>query len=594
MSVKPAEFKWVYDVDDLARHVADLWTRYDGARDEWKEQKKEIRNFLFATDTRGTTNSKLPWMNSTTVPKLCQIRDNLHANYMAALFPHGDEWLQWEGADEVSNNKQKAAVILAYMRHKLKEQNFKTVVSEYIYDFIDTGVVIGDVVWEEKYKQLENSENETVANYVGPRAVRVSAYDHVFDPTVKHYRDAHKVTRYVKTLGQLLTEAEDQPHLNYDREVINKAIENRQRFQMMGRSDTPKDDAYQIDGFGSLFEYFQSSLVEVLEFEGDYYDEENQELHRDRIVTVIDRSYVVRNDQNPSYLGESTKQFVGWRLRPDNLWAMGPLDNLVGMQYRIDHIENATADAVDQFIIPPKKVRGYVQEFDDMPGERILVGDDGDVEFLRPPLDQMFANNQKMEIYMRYMEEFAGAPREAMGIRTPGEKTAFEIQSLENAASRLFQSKIRYFEEEFLEPLLNKMFEMAVRNFPKDDLIRVINDELGVVEFQKITKQDVAAKGKFRPIGARHFAEEAKTIQEMSAFYNSAMGQDPTVMAHFSPKGLARMVEKLLNIEKYNVVKDNSRVFETAQTQKLANATQEQVEVDAITPLEGEEGPDGL
>jgi hypothetical protein len=26
---------------------------------------------------------------------------------------------------------------------------------------------------------------------------------------------------------------------------------------------------------------------------------------------------------------------------------MGPLDNLVGLQYRIDHLENAKADALD-------------------------------------------------------------------------------------------------------------------------------------------------------------------------------------------------------------------------------------------------------
>ena len=51
-----------------------------------------MRNFLFATDTSKTSVGGLPWKNSTTLPKLTQIRDNLHANYMSAVFPN-DNWL---------------------------------------------------------------------------------------------------------------------------------------------------------------------------------------------------------------------------------------------------------------------------------------------------------------------------------------------------------------------------------------------------------------------------------------------------------------------------------------------------------------------
>ena len=59
------------------------------------------------------------------------------------------------------------------------------------------------------------------------------------------------------------------------------------------------------------------------------------------------------------------------------------------------------------------------------------------------------------------MELYSGAPREAMGIRTAGEKTAFEVQSLQNAAGRIFQEKITSFEIELLEPILNAMLESA-------------------------------------------------------------------------------------------------------------------------------------
>ena len=71
--------------DSLAKAIVSRYRDYDRYKNTWTEEKKELRNYIFATDTTKTTNSSLPWKNSTTIPKLTQIRDNLHANYMAAL-----------------------------------------------------------------------------------------------------------------------------------------------------------------------------------------------------------------------------------------------------------------------------------------------------------------------------------------------------------------------------------------------------------------------------------------------------------------------------------------------------------------------------
>ena len=66
---------------------------------------KELRNYIYATDTRTTSNSKLPWTNSTTTPKLTQIADNLHANYFSALFPQ-KRFFRFEAHDEDSSTKK--------------------------------------------------------------------------------------------------------------------------------------------------------------------------------------------------------------------------------------------------------------------------------------------------------------------------------------------------------------------------------------------------------------------------------------------------------------------------------------------------------
>ena len=92
----PAEFAQILRGDDHARNIANMWDVFNKQRREKIDEWKELRNYLFATDTSTTSNQTLPWKNSTTLPKLTQIRDNLHSNYLSALFPN-DQWLRWEG-----------------------------------------------------------------------------------------------------------------------------------------------------------------------------------------------------------------------------------------------------------------------------------------------------------------------------------------------------------------------------------------------------------------------------------------------------------------------------------------------------------------
>jgi len=108
-------------------------------------------------------------------------------------------------------------------------------------------------------------------------------------------------------------------------------------------------------------------------------------------------------------------------------------------------------------------VRGEVEPFTWGPEVTIHLQEDGDIQML-PPNPAAFQVNNELAALMNTMEEMAGAPKEAMGIRTPGEKTAFEVQSLQNAAGRIFQNKVNQFEIEFLEPVLNMMLETAKRN----------------------------------------------------------------------------------------------------------------------------------
>ena len=90
------------------------------------------------------------------------------------------------------------------------------------------------------------------------------------------------------------------------------------------------------------------------------------------------------------------------------------------------------------------------------------------------------------------------------------------------------------------------------------------------------------AAGKIRPVGARHFAAEAQRMQNLVQIANSPIWQQ--IAPHVSSKTLARMVEDLLQFERFGLVKDNVAIFEQGETAKLMNSVQDTVDVEALTP----------
>jgi len=560
------------DRGPLASELANRYQDLKSSRDTWEGQKRELREYIFATDTTTTSNKTLPWKNSTTRPKLCQIRDNLHANYMAALFPN-DDWLKWEGADEEDVTKDKVDAIEGYMKNKIDNSGFRTTVSNLVYDFIDYGNAFGDIIFVDETRK-DPTTGEVVSGYRGPKLQRVSPFDIVFDITASEFELTPKFTREIVTLGELRKRATKYPELAYQSEAVDKVFDvRRQHSSSFDSVEIDKNAGFLIDGFGSITQYYDSGFVELITFEGDLYDIYDDKLYENYKITIVDRSYILAKKPLESWDGKSYKKHVGWRLRPDNIMAMGPLDNLVGMQYRIDHLENLKADMFDLLAHPPIVIKGYAEDFEWEPFTRIHTDPESSVETLKIDSTALTADFQ-IDRLEQEMEEMAGAPKQAMGIRTPGEKTAYEVQTLENAAGRIFQNKVSYFEERFLEPLLNTMLEVSRRNIESFDLIKIQN-ELGAAEFMKLSKDDITAKGLIKARGARHFAQRAQLVQELTNFANSAIGQDPGVASHISGLKVAELFEDILGLKKYDLVRKNIRVEEEFERQNVINAAQE-------------------
>lgn len=563
--------------DQLGCKIAEQWLTWTMLRQPWVDQKREIRQYIYATDTTTTSNSQLPWSNKTTVPKLTQIRDNLYANYIATMFPKR-RWLTWEGADQSDETSAKVSVIKDYISWVVSQQPFKEEIRKLVLDYIDYGNCFGTVEWVDE--TTVNEAGVTKIGYVGPRVVRVSPLDLLMNPIAASFYKTPKIVRVLTNMGEakemlqrLTADPEDkelaQKTFDYCRDLRSSMSEYGSGTEM-----TEKDAYFQIDGFTSFRQYLDSDLVELLFFYGDIYNREDNTFLKNQQIVVIDRHKVIYNKKHSFPLAEIPIYHAGWRVRQDNLWAMGPLDNLVGLQYRLDHIENMKADIFDLITFPPLKIKGMVNDFKWGPMEKIFVDADGDVELMSPDVQALQANIEMSQIESR-MEEMAGSPKEAMGFRTPGEKTAYEVQRLENAASRIFQNKISQFEEQIIEPLLNACLVLAQAHLD-DVTVRVIEDEFKAVRFREITRDSISANGRIRPVAARHFAERAEMIQNLTNFYGSAIGQDEMVKMHLSSVKTAKMIEGLLELEDYEIYEPFVRIHEQAEAQQQQNTQAEQ------------------
>ena len=578
----------VVQPDAIATRITERYVEWETLRRPWRVEKEEIRRYVYATDTTTTSNAKLPWKNKTTTPKICNIRDNLKANYSMTTFPKRKS-MDWIANDKNSASVIKRNSIVNYMGWCIDQQAFRQEMDKLYDDYIDYGNAFGTVEWTDQRVILPN---KLQVGFVGPSIHRINPLNIVFNPTAEDFYSSPKIVRSIISLGEL-KKLLSRMSTDENREEYEKLYEYLKTLRFHARTFQGEnwdvfDRMFATEGFTSFRAYLLQDFVEVLTFYGDWYDDFNDTFQENRVITVVDRHKLIGNKPNPAYFGYPPIFQCSWRKRQDNLWGMGPLDNLIGMQYRLDHIENMKADIADLCTYPVQKIKGFVEDYVWQPGEKIFIGDEGDVNLVVPDVNWMQLNTEK-QVYENDMEVFAGAPKEAMGFRSPGEKTAFEVQRLENAASRIFMAKIKQFEEQMIEPLLNAMLELARRNLVQATTIPVFDDDFNLTTFQTLTPEDITGIGRIKPVAARHFAEKAQLIQNLTNLMGSPAWQ--TISIHFSAKELAKLFTDgldLRDVDGLNI--PFIGLAEQAEAQQKVQVLQEQLhkQIGTATGMHGD------
>ena len=567
------------DKDNLAVAISNKWTEWNNGKANWEGTYQEILQYIFANKTDDIISQRSSeWASNTHIPKLTQLRDTLITYYLESLFSL-QNYVVWIGEtiDDITIKKRTA--IQKFMQQMLEDGKFRQIVSELVEDYVDSGNAFAMPVWIEEKFGIDGY-------WEGVKACRIDPLDIMFDAQATNFEKTTKIVRKIVSIGELkeLSETNDTAKAAFQRIKSNRDMVRA----AMTNGDQIKENMIDIAGFSSYSEYLSSDTVELLTVYGTVYDITSDTLYKDKIITIADRAVVLSNEDMPQLSSNNMIFKAGWRDRKNCLWAQSPLENLLGMQYRIDLLENKRADVYDYISNPILKTKGDVSLPEHLgPGSEINCDTNGDASFMSPDATILTADTY-INLYEQKMDLYAGAPREAIGFRTPGEKTAFEVQQIMNAAARLFVRKIRKFEVELFEPLLNSMLQLYLSKKQGSTVsIKSWNADYDVETIDTISVDDLRGVGSLKAVGSTYYSDKSQVAQSLMSLGGNPLFMDAAVLANISPAVMGRIFLHVTDLDKYpDLYKTNARIFEMAEQQKVTQRMLQQVDEEQARALQ--------
>lgn len=561
--------------DNMATEIANKFQSWDSARQGWLKEYRETLQYLYATDTKGIMTQKHDYNNCTHIPKLMQIADVLETYYLESLFSlkeplvFEDYTTSYEGVNKKRQIKKFANTVL------IGKSNLRQTIRACVKDYIYSGDAFIQPIWT--VDNVTAADGTVYTRTSGVQFRRISPADIVFDPTASSFEHSPKIIRSVVSLGEVAVLCESNPKLKAG---FDKMLKNRQSYrEAIASGEVVKEDTISIAGFGSLTQYYTSDMVELLTFYGDFYDTAAGKLHKAKKIVVADRNAIIQEDDMEPFNDYEQIFHARWRDRVDNLWGMGPLTNLLGMQYRIDFLENKRSDIYDWLSDPMLKTKGEVMMPEVTgPGTEFNCPTDGDVDFLSPSATILTADTY-IDRYMAMMEVMAGSPSEAAGFRTPGEKTMFEVNQLHTAATRMFVRQVRKFEEELLEKVVNCALQMHIYYRKGQQITVEDNNADGTPATLSFSVDELNRPGAIKAIGSINYADKALMVQTLQQLGNSNIFMDEAVRANFSPSKIGAIIAYATGLDNIEgLFKPNARLYEVTDQQKLTTRLMQQVE----------------
>lgn len=544
----------------FAIYILDKYLEWDSYKAPAKARWKEVELYKYATDTLDPDMGGNAFDHSTHIPVLSTIAQDMVAIFGQTTTPHED-WFIFSPEVKESANKASRNKVIAYLKNRHRVDDFITKKRILDSDLIDYGNSFAMV-------EFVDESTDDYIGYVGPRVTRISPHDIVFNPTATSFERTPKIIESMVEIGKL-AEWRDKGIGNI--EAINEILESRSSSSLKTMTNSEKDEQYKA-GFNTYDAYQASGYVQILWFYGDMYNPDTKQLLKNRKMASVDGKWLILNEKIDTPTGRPMIFKAGFIDRPDNLWSMGPLEQVVGINFQINHRENAKNDALDKLINPDRVRLGHVEEeYDEETGQtEYLAPEGGGVQELsiNPQFFQFGLEIDRAEDHAR---RSARLPNDIVGFRTPGEKTHGEVTALTEGAMRGFIHKAQSYER-FLEKILEAELVLSAKNL--SSVLQVPGQVTnGVIDFLKISKEDLQVTGSLVAKGSQRFARKNQILSTLTQLAATPLLQQAA--PHMSGKGIAKAIEELTELYDTDIFEEFVAITEQAEAQDIANKAEQ-------------------
>ncbi|NPV80807.1 MAG: hypothetical protein HPY52_11105 [Firmicutes bacterium] len=508
--------------------------------DGWREYYRLYRSFVDKQKVDGRANLFIPETFSaveTIVPRI--IEAIFQASPVVTVLPRGPE--------DVKKTKP-AEMLLDYQfdRSELVDR-FEQMVKEcLIY-----GTAIGKVRWRVQTKVTKRRQpvqipllrvrvgwrtvEVPIVLYDDPTFEPIDLMDFWIDPDATSIDQARYVIHRSRADMDELLEAE--------RQGIYHNIAAIAEGENDGTSP-PQRERLSVVGLGSGEQYDEDAKpVELLEYWED-----------DRIVTVANRSVVIRDEPNPYWHGR--KPFVAIRdvIVPHEFYGIGEVEVIKYLQAELNTTRNQRIDNVSLIINRMWKIlRGADIDPDQLvsrPGGFVEVNSMTDVEPLEM-MDVSASSYNEEQIIKQDIQRSLGVYDFARGQSAPRRATATEVVSLQEVAEIRFRHKIRRMEREGLRKIA-EFFLMLDQQFISEDRVLRITENEGF-NWVPVRPEDIAGQYDLEPAGS--------AVEPLA---NKQMKQTALTTLYGIVKGHP-------GVDEYEMIKDIYEAFEIKDADRILN-----------------------
>ncbi len=288
----------------------------------------------------------------------------------------------------------------------------------------------------------------------------------------------------------------------------------------------------------------------------------------ERVIVVIDRKHIIRDEENPFAFGEKPFIIANFIHIPFHIFGIGALEPITDLQYELNEIRSQRADYIKRTLNPMWLAqRGFVEDINELKSKAGGIIICTDINLLKPlPIDGNLPFNSMAEDGIKNeIQNATGVTDYIKGGNTP-KATATEVQLKSSQSSTRFDFTILEMAYNTIRKIWRFIIELDQQLLDKPLMLRIAGPYGGADQYQQVNPWEISGEFDLEIQVDQQGQNQEIERQQYLMFYQLA-SQDPTAN---KPALLLRLAEKL------NIPNPQELILSPEQQQQQAMMQQPQ------------------